>query len=433
MFDKLKQDWDDMDIKFKGILGAIALAGVAFIFIQSKKNQELEAKKNGEPAAAAAAAPREVPPGSQAAAANQATKPYNFRAIPDSNRNQGLEDLKAVVEQLRSEILIKTRDDKARASAPQKIDLDAPVPDTANVANSPNKGLPPPVKFDPQIGSPSEPIQGSVSQGGASAGPTQPLDTPSPIPTPEPPPRPKMKIWTSSPVTAKDPSPEKKFVLPVNSALESIMLSGINARPTGSVGGAAGSALSANDVGAPFVTRIKGDAILPNGWKLSDLGECFLGGSAIAVISAERAYAISNTISCIGKDGEIFEAPIKAYGLDVDGIQGLSGKIVSKQGSILMQALLTGIASGLGTALVPQQIPSFNNAATGSSPGVQYPDPNVVAATALGTGISNASTQLSRFYLEYAREVFPVIEIPASTRVTWILKETTEFKRVKKG
>lgn len=211
------------------------------------------------------------------------------------------------------------------------------------------------------------------------------------------------------------------------------MLTGINARPGGATSGAVGSSTSAINVGAPFVTKIKGDATLPNGWKLSDLGDCLMGGSGIAVLSAERAYAISDTISCIAPNGDVYEAPIKAYGVDADGIQGLAGKVVSKQGAILAQAFLTGIASGLGTALAPTAVPGFNNTATGGSTAYQTPDPAMVAHTAVGTGISNAASQLSRFYLEFARETFPVIEVLAGTRITWILKESVEFKRTKKG
>jgi conjugal transfer pilus assembly protein TraB len=57
----------------------------------------------------------------------------------------------------------------------------------------------------------------------------------------------------------------------------------------------------------------------------------------------------------------------------------------------------------------------------------------MLARTAVGTGINNAASQLSRFYLEFARETFPVIEIIAGTRVTWILKESVEFKKIKKA
>jgi conjugal transfer pilus assembly protein TraB len=242
-----------------------------------------------------------------------------------------------------------------------------------------------------------------------------------------------MQTWPADDAGAVDKTKTSSLgapVIPVNSALEAVLLSGFNARPSGSTTGAAGTVVSANKVGAPFVTRIKGQAIMPNGWKLSDLGDCFLGGSAIAVLSTERANAIADTMSCIAKDGEVWEAPIEAYGLDVDGTLGIAGTVVSKQGSLLMQAALTGMASGLGSALSPTSIPAYNsNASNGSTSGVQYPNAAGLASTAVGQGVNHAAAQLSKFYLDYAKEVFPVVEVTSGTRVTWILTRSVELKR----
>ena len=213
--------------------------------------------------------------------------------------------------------------------------------------------------------------------------------------------------------------------------MESVLLSGFNARASGSVAGAVGSAsTSANNVGAPFVTRLKGDAILPNGWRIPDLGDCYLGGSAVAVLSAERAYSIANQLSCIKPNGEVYEGPVKAYALDVDGTLGLACKVVSKQGSLLMQAALTGMVSGLGAALSPTSIPTYNsNGTNGSTQSYQFPNLGAVAATSAGAGVQQASSQLSKFYLQYASEVFPVCEVVSTTRATWVLEETVVLKR----
>jgi conjugal transfer pilus assembly protein TraB len=114
----------------------------------------------------------------------------------------------------------------------------------------------------------------------------------------------------------------------------------------------------------------------------------------------------------------------------VDGTLGIAGKVVSKQGALLLQAALTGMASGLGAALAPSAIPAYNsNAVSGSTTGVQYPNPAAVAQTAVGQGINQAASQLSKFYLDYAKETFPVVEVVSGTRVTWVLKETVELKR----
>ena len=211
------------------------------------------------------------------------------------------------------------------------------------------------------------------------------------------------------------------------------MLTGINARSNSSGGAASGTVLSANNVGAPFVSRLKGDAILPNGWRVSDFNDCFISGTGIAILSSERANVISNVMSCVDKRGNVYEAKIKAYGVDLDGIQGISGRVVTKQGSLLAKTALAGVASGLGTAFSPTALPGYNqNMQSGDRQGIQWPNPSLVAGSALGGGVNEASKALARFYLDYAKEMFPVIEVNAGTRVTWILQETVELNPMRK-
>ncbi len=406
MFEEQTEKWKELDPKMKAIFVAILVLGIVFIFVQHQKNKVADSAAEQKRIEKAAADEQKKKPGES----------YSFTALPSTNRNQGLEDLTAEIQQLKQEIQASKNKQQSPANdviavAPPPIDLSRPLPSV--VANAQTDA-----GFDLTQLDPKKSSRASVTT----------LEEPRPLPV-----TPQLKTWPAEKVVEKEKAPEPKIVIPINSALEGVMLTGINARPGGATSGAVGSSTSAINVGAPFVTKIKGDATLPNGWKLSDLGDCLMGGSGIAVLSAERAYAISDTISCIAPNGDVFEAPIKAYGVDADGIQGLAGKVVSKQGAILAQAFLTGIAGGLGTALAPTAVPGFNNSATGGSTTYQTPDPSMVARTAVGTGISNAASQLSRFYLEFARETFPVIEVLAGTRITWILKESVEFKRTKKG
>jgi conjugal transfer pilus assembly protein TraB len=245
-----------------------------------------------------------------------------------------------------------------------------------------------------------------------------------------------MHVWPAevkpAAVKRKEDAPQL-LTLPINSALESVMLTGINARSNSAGGAASGTILSANNVGAPFVSKIKGNAILPNGWKVSDFNDCFISGTGIAILSSERANVIANVMSCIDKRGNVYEAKVKAYGVDLDGIQGIAGRVVTKQGSLLAKTALAGVASGLGSAFSPTALPSYNqNAQSGDRQGIQYPNPNLIAGSALGGGISEAGRALSRFYLDYAKEMFPVIEVNAGTRITWILQESVELNQMKK-
>jgi conjugal transfer pilus assembly protein TraB len=421
----IRKEWTEMDVKFKAIFITLIVAGSAFLVFQNLKNTEKEklaAEKKLEQRAAKEAAGVPGSPG--------ANDGFKFSVTPKTNRNQGLEEMKVEIQLIKEDmqkLLVATQNPQADKPTdkftPRSGQTTPPPAPSLPPAPDLNKPLPP-VNFDQPMG-----VKPDLK-----AAPRFP-DMPGALPVKEDTKAPQMKVWASDKNANRPPKkPEPlSLIIPVNSALESVMLSGINAKPSGSIASSVGSVTSANDVGAPFVTRLKGDAILPNGWKLSDLGDCFLGGSGVAVLSAERVYAISNTISCISPDGEVYESPIKAYGLDVDGTQGIAGRVVNKQGAILMQAAITGIASGLGSALAPTALASSNtNAQSGQAQGFQTANPSLIAQTALGQGINQASSQLSKFYLEFARETFPVIEVVAGTRITWILKQSIEFKRIKK-
>jgi len=433
MFEKLKQDWADMpDAQkwaFGGFIafGAMAIAAHA-VFKPSKGPDEL----------ASAAA-------TQATASQQsgADMPefHGRTALPDSNRNQGLEDLSLKIERTNArvdELLNTMRAAPGAAARPTQAQGVSQPGATGNVpGTSGNAGV---VDLDQLIPAPTFTSDGAGGNsgfkqpgGGAFAGPSADAAS-SPAPA-----QARMKVWDDDGQASDGDAaalklqskPGDTVSIPANSALESVLLSGFNARPTGSTAGAAGAAqTSANNVGAPFVTRLKGDAILPNGWRLSDLGDCFLGGSAVAVLSAERAYAVADVLSCVKPNGEIYEGHVKAYALDVDGTLGIAGKVVSKQGSLLMQAALSGMASGLGAALSPTAIPTYNSSGTnGSTASYQMPNLGAVGATAAGQGVTQASAQLSKFYLQYASEVFPVVEVVSTTRATWVLEETVTLKR----
>jgi conjugal transfer pilus assembly protein TraB len=417
-----------MDQKFRVLIGAIAICGIGFILFR--------AAQPDKPAPADAA--QGALPSTQA---RDAVTKVQSRFLPETLRNQGIEEIQTKVEALSADLAsmksaLKDAQAQRRgqaesapgmgassaaASMPGMAGLDSPVSSVDWTAPGvPRAGAKP----TGRSGAPDFSAPGAAPNLGTSLG--------APVEAASEPDRKRMQVWPAEHASGERAGAADAGgpVIPVNSALESVMLSGINARPSGSIGGAVGSVTAANNVGAPFVTRIKGDAILPNGWKLSDIGDCFLGGSGIAVLSTERAYVIADNLSCVAANGEVYEAPIKAYGLDVDGTLGIAGKVVSKQGALLLQAALTGMASGLGAALAPTSIPAYNsNAVNGSTTGLQFPNPAGVAQTAVGQGINQAASQLSKFYLDYAKETFPVVEVVSGTRVTWVLKESVELKR----
>lgn len=346
--------------------------------------------------------------------------------IHDSPRNQGLEDLK--IEVIAARTKAEDAERKANAATSQLLLLLSknggvlPKSPDANAQGGGQTAVPsppPPVSLNSPLPSvdftqdgvvPTDAIQ---QQGAKKAGINRGIGTWA------------NKAPSDSVTKAEVPS----ITIPALSALEGVLLHGFNARTNASGSTTGGSIISANNVGAPFVTRIKGSAILPNGWRASELDSCFISGTGIGVLSTERANVIADRISCVDTKGRIFEAKVKGYGVDLDGIQGLSGTLVTKQGSALAKTALAGIASGLGAALTPTTTASINTGttATGSSTPYTLPSGGLVAGTALGSGISNSMSQLSKFYLDYAKSIFPVIEVPSGTRITWVLQESVEL------
>lgn len=435
---KYKDQWAEMDPKFKYALIAIVIGGAILTYVQGQKHDRL-VKENEEKAAqklAQRAAEKPAPGG-------VASNDMRMSALPSNNRNQGLEDLLVELQKTSADArasreeakaagqLVQKMNDRVALLESQKSQGGAVVPNDQHSAFS--NALPPPVDFS-QPGARAAGGPAGTSTGGVAGAPNgAPLDFGLPAGATQsarPPSKSRMKVFDekAEPEVKKSVEEEPLVSIPANSALESVMLTGINARSNASGGAASGSVVSANNVGAPFVTRIKGNAILPNGWKVSYFADCQLSGTGIAVLSSERANVIANLLTCIDKKGVIYEAKIKAYGVDLDGIQGISGRVVTKQGSILAKAALAGVISGLGSSLSPTALPGYNsNQQSGQQQGIQYPNGSLVAQRALGGGLDNASKEIAKFYMDYAKEMFPVIEVNAGTRITWILQETVEL------
>lgn len=229
--------------------------------------------------------------------------------------------------------------------------------------------------------------------------------------------KPKMRI-----IGAVDEKPEvsadesqKIPYLPSGSLFEGNLINGMDA-PTSSV-------TQKNPV--PALVRIKTDAVLPNRNDL-EIKECFAVISGFGVMATERAQLRTETISCVKESGEVIEAKLDGYVVGEDGKVGLRGRLVSRQGSMLAKSLVSGFLGGFAQNMVPSPVPQMN-----ITPGLtqQYQTPNVGAAAQAGMskGVSDSAKMLSQFYLDMAKEMFPVIEIDAGRRITIILVHGVEL------
>jgi conjugal transfer pilus assembly protein TraB len=161
----------------------------------------------------------------------------------------------------------------------------------------------------------------------------------------------------------------------------------------------------------PVFFRLKDYAMLPNGYR-SHVKDCMAIGSAHGQISDERVYVRMDLLSCIFENGRVLEVPIMGQAFGEDGMNGLKGRLVSKQDQILGSALISGVLSGIGSGLA-QATTTSATSALGTVTSLPN-DMQSVAKAGLGTGVGKALDRLAQYQISLAERTFPVIEaLPA--------------------
>ncbi len=146
----------------------------------------------------------------------------------------------------------------------------------------------------------------------------------------------------------------------------------------------------------------------------------------------------AEALTCVRHDGQVIENTLDAYIVGTDGKVGIPGRLVSKQGQMIAQSLIAGTLGGIGQALNRSRVPALNlNPSSGNT---LYQDDSISSVTQSGVagGIGTATNMIAKFYLDMAKETFPVVEVPAGEVVTVIvtrgsnlpLKGSTNLQRV---
>jgi conjugal transfer pilus assembly protein TraB len=203
------------------------------------------------------------------------------------------------------------------------------------------------------------------------------------------------------------PKPKKtvKNYIPPGTFTKVVLLNGVDA-PTSGQG-------SSNPI--PVLLKIKDMSVLPNKFR-QDFKECFIIGSAVGDLKSERAYIRGETLSCVKYNKEIVEKNITGYLAGEDGKAGLSGRVVTKAGQMIARSILAGFVQGVAKAFSMQAM------TTSVSPlgATQTIDPNQVAKYGLAQGISSGTNELVKYYLDLAKQLFPIVEINAGRETDFV-------------
>lgn len=216
-----------------------------------------------------------------------------------------------------------------------------------------------------------------------------------------------------------DAKPE--VYLPTGTFVKGTLLSGLYA-PTG---------VNARKDPFPVVMRVQDDAILPN-LKKADVRECFLTMSGYGDMSSERALLRGDTLSCVANDNSIIETKFPSYAVGEDGKAGISGRLITRNGKALRNAMLAGFASGMSDSFQTERVQKLDISGSSSNTYTQAFSGETLN-NGLFNGASEALDKLADYYMSMAEQTFPVIEVDAGREVTVTLTQGTTLSVVKES
>lgn len=212
---------------------------------------------------------------------------------------------------------------------------------------------------------------------------------------------------------------KKDLIVPAGSFVRAQLASGVIA-PTGGQG--------ATDP-VPALLRVTGLTQLPNFHK-ADFKNCFLLAETKGNLATETVNFRLKTLTCKKSDGSTLEREVSGYVTGENGMEGMAGRVVSKQGAVIARAFLAEFASGIGDAF---ESSGTTTSITGAGI-IETLDPSKTVQTGLASGLSEAFSRLGDFYMDLAEQMVPVIEINAGRNVDVVfiksvnLEETDEEK-----
>ena len=185
------------------------------------------------------------------------------------------------------------------------------------------------------------------------------------------------------------------------------------------VGVDASAGVSSQTDPLPVVLRITGPArsVVQNGRVLTTkLEGCIVNGAARGDLSAEKIYVKLAKMTCDQPGGRVAVSEVKGF-ISFGGKTGVRGRVVTREGGLIGQAFLAGIAGGFGRAFTA----NTNSVLQGSNVTVngqrQLLGPGAIAAGGLGEGVSKAGDMVSKYLIERAEQYQPVIEMPTGIDV----------------
>lgn len=202
--------------------------------------------------------------------------------------------------------------------------------------------------------------------------------------------------------------------LPAGTFVRATLMNGLDA-PTGG---------QAQQNPYPVLLRLEDNAQLPNAVR-ANLKGCFVTGSGHGELSSERALIRLDRLTCVDESGGAIDVAVRGYVSGEDGKTGMRGKLISKSGQVIANALFTGVLSGFGEAMRQGSITTQTAGATGT----QTQTVNNALEYGVGTGVGKAMDRVSQYYIKLADKLFPIVEVDGGRVVDIVLTRGVSIER----
>lgn len=175
----------------------------------------------------------------------------------------------------------------------------------------------------------------------------------------------------------------------------------------------------------PVVLRITGPArsVYDKGRLLTtNIAGCLVNGAARADLSSEKVYVKLQRMTCPQPGGRYAVSDVKGF-IAFGGKTGVRGRVVSREGALVGQAFLAGLAGGFGRGFSANTSSVLQGANVNVNGQRQKLGTGEIVEGGLGEGVATSADTVSRYLIERAEQYQPVIEMPTGIDVEIVFLE----------
>jgi conjugal transfer pilus assembly protein TraB len=169
----------------------------------------------------------------------------------------------------------------------------------------------------------------------------------------------------------------------------------------------------------PVVLRITGPArsVVQNGKVLTTrITGCVVNGAARGDLSSEKVYVKLARMTCDQPGGRVAVSEVKGF-ISFAGKSGVRGRVVSREGSLVSQALLAGIVGGFGRGFAANANSVFSGITSNADGTRSKLSGGDILGGGLGQGAADTADTVSKYLIERAEQYQPVVEMPTGIDV----------------